>query len=322
MRVLFISSGNKTGNGLPIIQNQAQSLRKEGVEVDHYLVIGRGITGYLKNIPTLRKQMSDGHYDVVHAHYAFNAYLANLTGLRPLVVSVMGSDIQHYAFLAPLARVASWLFRWNAIIVKSQEMKHRLNVDRAMVIPNGVDMDTFCEMDQNSCRIELGWNPNNLHVLFPGNPNLHRKNWPLAEAAVKRLNDAYRTIPNAKRIELHPMVDVPNDKTPILYNAADAAILPSFYEGSANALKEAMACGCPIVATPCGDAVERLKNVSGSYASKTYEVEEVAGLLKKSLQWQGKTNGRDVLRQDNLDAKQVANTLIEIYTKVIKGDRI
>lgn len=314
MKVLFISSGNKTGNGLPIIQNQAASFRMAGVDVDHYQVIGRGIKGYLSNIGPLKKMAREGNYDIIHAHYAFNAYLANLAGLCPLVVSIMGSDIQYKSYFALWARIFSRIFRWSAIIVKSKEMKVRLGLEDVAVVPNGVDMEIFHEMDQNVCRKELGWDPEKLHVLFPGNPKLERKNWPLAEAAIKLLNNGRFD----KEIELHGMVGVPNDKTPILYNAADAAILPSFYEGSANALKEAMACGCPIVATPCGDAAERLERVTGSYTSKTYDVEEVAELLAKSIAFEGKTNGRQILREDKLGAEQVAETIIGIYNKVLK----
>ena len=50
MRILFVSSGNSNEGISPIIKNQGESLRKEGVDVDYYTIKGKGIIGYLINI--------------------------------------------------------------------------------------------------------------------------------------------------------------------------------------------------------------------------------------------------------------------------------
>lgn len=315
MKILFVSSGKK-GTINPIIRNQGESLRRAGVEVDFYMVSGRGIKGYLRNIKPLREQIKLGKYDVIHAHYAFCAYLAGfaLTGLHtPMVVSLMGSDIWEHKWYPFVVRMTARLNSWRAVIVKSQEMRSRVGMTQAIVVPNGVDMERFKELDRKECQTQLGWKCQNKHVLFPADPSTARKNWPLAESAVARLNALGKCT-----IELHGMIGVKNEDTPIMYNAADAVVLPSFYEGSANAVKEAMACNEPIVTTDMGDCRERIEGVEGCYVANTYEVEEFAELLKEALLYGKKTKGRDRLVADGIADYQIADRLIKIYEDTIK----
>ena len=92
MKVLSVSSGNKGDIGI-LVKNQNNSLVEQGIEIGHYSVIGKGIFGYLKNIPGIRKAYYNGKYDLVHAHYLLSAVATSLAGRFPLVVSLMGSDL-------------------------------------------------------------------------------------------------------------------------------------------------------------------------------------------------------------------------------------
>lgn len=312
MRVLFVSSGRQ-GKVNPIIQNQGESLLRAGVEVDFFMVSGRGWRSYLKAVKPLRKRIKEGHYDVIHAHYSWTAYLASIasSGLQvPMVVSLMGNDILDYWWYPGLARLVAKLKPWKEVIVKSQEMKLRVGISCAIVVPNGVNMERFGEKPKVECQEQLGWDTKKKHVLFPARKEDSRKNWPLAEGAVKML-------PENIEIELHQMNGVPNDKTPIMYNAADVVVLPSFYEGSANALKEAMACNVPLVTTDMGDCRERIEGVEGCYVAKTYEVEEFAELLGRALAFGGKIKGRERLLEDGIADFQIAERLVKIYESVI-----
>lgn len=320
MKVLFVSSG-KQGKVNPIIQNQGDSLRRAGIEVDYFMVSGRGWKSYVKGIKPLRKQIKEGNYDVIHPHYAFCAYLVNMAaiGLRkPLVVSLMGSDIWQHKWYPAFVRTWSWLWNWKAIIVKSSEMRERVGIKRAMVIPNGVNMERFNEKSRTKCQEQLGWDSSKKHVLLPANPAEPRKNWKLANAAVELLNKSREKRAESSEIELHAFNNTPNEETPIWYNAADVVVLPSFYEGSANAVKEAMACNAPLVTTDMGDCRERMEGTDGCYVAKTYEVEEFASLLEKALIFNGKTKGRERLLEDGIADYQIAGRLIKIYEDSIK----
>lgn len=314
MRVLFVSSGRQ-GDANPIIKNQGESLKNAGVELEYFVVAGRGWKSYVKNIKPLRKRIHEGGIDVVHAHYSWTAYLTSLATIGmnvPMVVSLMGNDILDHWWYPVLARVVAKCKPWKAVIVKSQEMKSRVGMSYAHVIPNGVNMEKFHELPQTECQKKLEWDIQKKHVLFPARQEDTRKNWPLATSAVNKLNDAGRF-----SIELHAFKDTPNNETPIWYNAADAVVLPSFYEGSANALKEAMACNVPIVTTDMGDCRERIEGCEGCYVANTYEVDEFAELLGKALTSGESTKGRERLLADGIADYQIAERLITIYKNIL-----
>lgn len=312
MRILFVASGRQ-GDANPIIKNQGESLRRAGVELDYYVVNGRGWKSYVKSIKPLRKTIREGGYDVIHAHYSWTAYLASLAtiGMKvPMVVSLMGNDILDHWWYPVLARMVAKMKPWQAVIVKSQEMRKRVGINRAIVVPNGVNMERFKEESKEKCQEILGWNPTKAHVLFPARQEDTRKNWPLASSAVAMLNG------RLGNVELHEMKGVRNEDTPIMYNAADAVVLPSFYEGSANAVKEAMACNAPIVTTDMGDCRERIEGVEGCFVANTYEVKEFAELLGKALSFGSKTKGRERLLADGIADYQIAERLKDIYQQV------
>ena len=94
MNVLFISSGNSKSGISPIIKNQGDSLKKQEVSIDYFLIKGKGILGYFKSIFTLKKYLREKRIDVFHAHYSLSGFVAAFAGCKPLVVSLMGSDIK------------------------------------------------------------------------------------------------------------------------------------------------------------------------------------------------------------------------------------
>ena len=58
MKILFIASGNH-GAPSPVIQNQGDALVSEGVIVDYFLIKGKGIKGYLRNVKPLRRYLQE-----------------------------------------------------------------------------------------------------------------------------------------------------------------------------------------------------------------------------------------------------------------------
>lgn len=319
MKVLFIASGNH-GAVSPVVGNQAEALMSEGVEIEWYLLKGKGIKGYLKNVKPLRKYLNEHKYDAIHAHYSLSAFVASLAGAKPLVVSLMGSDVKAAGWYKFIIRLFATFGGWKSIIVKSNDMYRSLGIKRAIIIPNGVNMERFKPMDKAECQKTLGWQMANdksqitndkfVHILFPANASRPEKDYALAQAAVQITNDKLQT--TNTHVVLHAFENTPNEETPYWYNAADVVLMTSKWEGSPNAIKEAMACSRPIVATNVGDIVERTSGVDGCFVAQSRNPHELASLIEKALAF-NVTKGRERIIADGLDSHIINQKLIELY---------
>ncbi len=301
MKILFVASGNQ-GAPSPVVQNQGDALVSEGVTVDYFLIKGKGIKGYLKNVKSLRKYLKEHKYDAIHAHYSLSAFVASLAGAKPLVVSLMGSDVKAAGWYKFIIRLFAVFGGWKSIIVKSNDMYRDLGIKDAIIIPNGVNMERFQLIDKAECRKRLGWDIEKKHVLFPANASRPEKDYALAQAACALLEN----------VELHAFENTPNEEAPYWYNAADVVLMTSKWEGSPNAIKEALACSRPIAATNVGDIAERTSRVDGCFVAQSREPQELASLLQKALAFT-ETKGREKLFADGLDRHDINQKLIDIY---------
>lgn len=306
MKVLFISSGNSKDGISPIIKNQGASLQRQGLEVVFFTIKGKGIKGYLKNIIPLKQFLNKHTFDVVHAHYSLSAFVASLACAKPLVVSLMGSDVKSGKFFMLIIRLFNAFF-WSQIIVKSKDMESTLGLKKVEVIPNGVDFDKFKPINQAVCKKALGWDLAKKQVLFAASPGRKVKNYQLADKAFNLMQD--------NECELKVLESVPNHMIPQYHNAADVVLLTSLWEGSPNVIKEAMACNRTIVATDVGDIRWLFGGVKGSFIT-SFEANNLTEKLKEAL-IKNKVNTKDRIISLGLDSGVIARRIIDIYTKVI-----
>ena len=303
MKVLFISSGNAKDGISPIIKNQGDSLINEGVDVQYFTIKGKGFISYLKHIRILYKHLKENKYDLHHAHYSLSAFVATLTGCKPLVVSLMGSEINSGLIIKNMIRLFANL-RWDAVIVKSLSMKRRLRISKAKIIPNGVDLNvvkpSVSQSDDSSQKT----------VLFASDPAKYVKNYQLAEEAVSMVGNYH--------VKLKVVHSVTHGDVIKSLNNADVLLLTSFWEGSPNIVKEAMACNCPVVATNVGDIEWLFENEPGHFIS-SFEPEDVAEKLTLALKFSDtykRTNGRKRVAELGLDSVTVAKKIISVYKDV------
>jgi len=303
LRVIFVCSGNYGISA--IIKAQADSLKSAGIEVLIYPIVGKGFMGYLGNVLTLRHYLKTNKPDLVHAHYSLSGLVAMLSTRLPVIVSLMGSDVNQSPGMRALIRFCSRHI-WKLTIVKSDNMKAKLGLSGVQVIPNGVNLELFRPLDRSECRRKLNWKKTKKHILFVSacDPNRPEKNLRLAEKAIRACN--------RQDIELHTVFNIEQTEMPVYLNASDLLLVTSKWEGSPNIVKEAMACNVPIVTTDVGDVRWLFGNTKGLFVA-SQDVYSVSEALRTALMVQDSIDGRKRIIELGLDSESVAMRLINVY---------
>ncbi len=307
MNVLFVCSGNKKTGVSPIVKHQADSLVSQGIFIDFYLIQGKGTLSYLKHIFKLRKHLKSKQYQVVHAHYSLSGIVASLAGAKNIVVSLMGSDLIEKSIFR---RITKFFVKriWPVTIVKSEFMNSKTKSKRIVVLPNGVNLELFNCVDKTTARQKLGWSLEKKHILFGSSPERAEKNFDLAKKAIALLDDY-------DKLEIRFLKDIDSNELYLHYSASDVLLMTSFWEGSPNVIKEAMACNLPIVSTNVGDVSWVVGQTKGCFVTE-FDEGQIAENLIKALEFSyntDRTNGRERIKQLKLDSSSVAKQLIEIY---------
>lgn len=304
MKILIVASYNK-GYFAPFILEQADALRQIGCEVDYYGVVGKGIKGYLAAFCALSKKIKSFKPDVIHAHYGLSGLLANLQRSIPVVTTYHGSDINLPKVLR-LSKIAMKLSVWN-IFVSQRNVEIAQPKKKYILLPCGVNLPKYNESEISEVKEKLNWNPNNKYILFAGAFDNRVKNAKLAQ-------DSIFLLENAELVELKGYT---REQVTALFYAVDVFLMTSFTEGSPQVIKEAMACGCPIVSVDAGDVAERIEGLEGCYIAER-NPKDIANKLQQALSLKTRTKGRERIIELGLTNDLVAKKLVEIYKTIIK----
>jgi teichuronic acid biosynthesis glycosyltransferase TuaC len=301
------------------IERQMETMFQRGVRCDVLFIRGyRSPLAYL--LAGLRLAAwsikRKRRYRLVHAHSGEAALAARLYLRAPLLVSYLGDDLlgtpRADAVIPLRSKLRRALFRQHSrlarmTITKSAEMQAALPASvqrRNTVLPNGVDPSLFRPVDRTTARRPLGWSETKRVALFAADPDVPRKRYWLARAAVER---AQTVLPD---LCLHVARGIPPAEIPLLMSAADCLLLTSSIEGSPNVVKEALMCNLPVVATPVGDVRELLAEVSPSFVCEP-SAEALSEALLRCVESPRRSNGRD--RSRHLDAEVIADRLLALY---------
>ncbi len=306
VHVLALTTNEKA----PFFTQQVEALRQRGVRTtvlavpgDPTAPDGRGPSDYVRFGASVRRHV-DSSVDLVHAHYGLTAPMALAQRQCPVVLSLWGSDL-HHRWIAPISRLAARACA--EVIVMSGEMDEMLDVN-AHVIPDGVDLERFRPMNHQRARRSVGWSSEGYDVFFPYSKDRPVKDYPRARRIVGRV-DRRMDAP----VRLRTVSDVPHERMPRYMNAADALLLTSKSEGSPNAVKEALACNLPVVATAVGDVPERLDGVGPSRFGENDRalVDGLVDVLRSGE----RSNGRETVR--SISIERATDRHLAVYEGVV-----
>lgn len=330
MRVLIIGRYKKQfpENLLPFVLEQGEMLCQLGCKVEYLPIRGN----YLLAIFELKKKIRAFQPDIIHAHYGLSAITAELQSAVPVVTTFHNGET-----LNPFVNFLTSLFSLRAkhVVYVAKHIydllyfKHKYH----SIIPCGVNMDDCVVMDQGEARKQLGMKDDKKYILFGGGFDNLRKNYALLREAVERIEQSeWRPVDGGERcgnIVCLEMKGLSRAECVLRMNACDLFALPSHSEGSPQALKEAMACNCPIIATDVADVRHLLGNMDGHYILRNprptteywegdaQSIDEMTILLQEALQFTGRTKGRERIVELGLSNELVAKRLLAVYETVL-----
>ena len=282
MRILAVTnmypSETFSGKGV-FVHEQVKGLRAIGLDVRVLFVDRRqeGPLAYCRMHNKIRSAVAEFDPDAIHVMYGgvMADQVARRHHVRPMVVTFHGSDllgenlsgwtrkiISRYGVYCSrrAARAAE------SVIVVARHLTRPLNgaasPDKTHVIPCGIDLERFQRIDPLVCKQKLGWGAGSFHVLFASsNGDPVKRPW-LAKAAVAQMSNADRPP------DLHYLTGISNADVPVWLNAGDVLLLTSMHEGSPTVVKEALACGLPVVSVEVGDVAERIEGIEGCHLAQ------------------------------------------------------
>ncbi|MCL4562616.1 MAG: glycosyltransferase [Chloroflexi bacterium] len=299
------------------IQNQVARLKQAGFHVEIFSF--RGQKNVFRYIQAIRKfrMLPLRNYDIIHAHHGQSGLIALAQTDRPVVVTFHGSDLQgirnrkgKYTLQGYLLRAVS---RWvagkaNEVIIVSEHLSQYLPDRSFHVIPAGIDTELFSPIPQAEGRKALSFFPDENLVLFVGDPNRPEKRYWLAKEVIDRVNISFP-------VRMVLADGIPNEQMPLYMNACDALLVTSANEGSPNAVKEALACGLPVVSVDVGDIRMRIGSIPECAISQSGDPDDLASKLIAIVKAKQRIRQREMIFA--LDEKQLVQQVIAVYQHAI-----
>ncbi len=321
--VLFVIPGGGQGSSMIFARRQARSLASAGVELRVFCLGSRtSPRRLLSEFARFRAELAEWEPSVVHAQFGTVTALfcALACGSIPLVITYRGSDLNWPPrclgwpgrLRAACGCVFSQLAALKArrIVCVSRQLRDRLwwRREKAIVLPSGVDPETFKPAPRLLARRRLGWSAADRIVLFNAGQDPRVKGLTLARDAVERARRGVRPL----RMEILDG-QVPPERLPDMMNAADCLLLTSVSEGSPTVVQEALASNLPIVSVDVGDVVERLQDASESRVAAA-DPDVLARALIGILDPPRRSNGRT--RLGECASASIVQALKKIYREL------
>jgi len=294
-----------------------------------------------------------GKFDVIHAHDWLTSYAAktlknsfNIPMVCTIHATEHGRNGGIRTELQSYISSAEWMLTYEAwkIVACSNYMEEEINqvlsapLDKINIIPNGVDAEDF-ELDFDDLEFRRNYALDNEKIVFFIGRHVYEKGVQILIDAAPDIINSYKDIKfviagkgdmteelkeKVKYFGLENKVlftGYMDDETKKkMYKTADAAVFPSLYEPFGIVALEAMAAGCPVVASDIGglkEVIEHktngMKIITGSKDSLKENLLEL--LRREDLRKHLKEKGIEtVLEKYSWD--KIAEATVKMYEKV------
>ncbi len=318
MRVLHITNNYPTPTfpafGI-FVKEQIESLRDKGIDCDVFFINGRENSKikYLSSVFKLRHLLRSGRYEILHCHHFLSALVLLATFMFSkfkIVVSFQNDPLKESGYF--IYRIIRKYFD---LVIFKNESTLISDVNNSVQIPNGVNLNLFKPIPKDIARARLNLDMKSKYLLFMSSNYIRQqKRYDRFKGVITTIKDKYG-IHDINEIIL---TNCERNLVPYYINAADVHVLTSDFEGSPNSVKECMACNVSVVSTDVGNVRTLIKGLTGYYLSPSFDIEEITKLTIHALK-EKKTNGRDRIKELNLDIESIAEKIILYYKKLINN---
>lgn len=283
----------------------------------------KAIARHSKAVRELKRLIKKEKPDIVHAHYATSyGLVAALAGFHPLIISVWGSDVYEFPKQSKINGLAVKFTLGKADRVLSTSMAMAKETKKYYggdigITPFGVDTELFSP-DRNSGPESANRHPScftfgtvktlsrryGIDILLRAFAEAKRRLQDTAGGSQARLKliiagrgkdeSELKSLASELGIAEDTVFTgaVPHEKVPEIYSHIDAAVFLSREESFGVAAVEAMACGCPVIAS---DA-EGFKEI----------LEDGAGIIVRKENWQEAAEAMVSIASDGEMRKRLA----------------
>jgi teichuronic acid biosynthesis glycosyltransferase TuaC len=320
MKVLVVIPGEEHGTSMIFAKKQVEDLKELGIRVSTFFLRSRtSPKAILSESKRLKKLIAEVKPDLVHCHYGtMTSLLTVMSTSVPAVVTFHGSDLNKASDISELRSFLGRLFsqlsalKASRIIVVNQRMVNRLwwSKSKALVLPMGIDTDTFVELDRNECKRKLGLDITKKYIFFnASNPLIKR-----LDIAEKTEAEVKKLIPEAELLMLKGGTDPA--LVPVYLNACSCLLMCSDSEGSPMVVKEALSCNIPVVSSDVGDVKERIDGVKNSFIVDR-DPASLANAIVGIIRSDERSDGRKKIEE--FSSKIISLKLKQIYEDVLKN---
>jgi glycosyltransferase involved in cell wall biosynthesis len=169
-----------------------------------------------------------------------------------------------------------------------------------VVIPNGLDLDTFAAREKQVARHALGLPQKRLLILYGATGGLgnRRKGFRLLQAALSELRaqgsttemeliivgSSHADESMTAGLRCHTLGTINDDDVLCdALSAADVLVAPSLQDNLPNMAMEALACGTPVVAFSIGGLPEMIDHRDNGYLAEPFDTRDLAAGIAWTL---------------------------------------